>query len=182
MDTDLVVRAQHGDQGAFVSLALAVGDRLQAVAHRVLRDFSLAEDATQAALLAMWRDLPQLRDPNRFEGWAYRLLLHACYAEARRARRGGPVVRLVPANEPAGTDAIGTVIDRDQLERGFQRLSLDHRAVIVLHYFADLSLDQIGETLGIPPGTARSRLHHAMRQLRAALEADERPGAREVRA
>ena len=87
MDTELVVQAQHGDEGAFASLAIAVGDRLHAVAHRILRDIDLAEDATQQALLSIWRDLPQLRDPARFEAWSYRLLVRSCYAEARRARQ-----------------------------------------------------------------------------------------------
>src|SRR5512141_1773597 len=100
MDTELVIRAQHGDEGAFTSLAVAVGDRLHAVAHRILRDTDLAEDATQQALLAIWRDLPQLRDPARFDAWSYRLLVRACYAEASRTRRLAPNVRLLPVDEP----------------------------------------------------------------------------------
>ena len=102
MDTDLVIRAQHGDEEAFASLAVAAGDRLHAVAHRILRDIDLAEDATQQALLTVWRDLPQLRDPARFDAWSYRLLVRACYAEARRTRRWSPNLRLLPADEPSG--------------------------------------------------------------------------------
>ncbi len=132
MDTDLVIRAQHGDEEAFASLAVAAGDRLHAVAHRILRDIDLAEDATQQALLTVWRDLPQLRDPARFDAWSYRLLVRACYAEARRTRRWAPNLRLLPADEPSGADDSNTVADRDQLERGFRRLSIDHRAVVVL--------------------------------------------------
>jgi RNA polymerase sigma-70 factor (ECF subfamily) len=180
MDTDLVIRAQHGDEEAFASLAVASGDRLHAVAHRILRDIDLAEDATQQALLAMWRDLPQLRDPARFDAWSYRLLVRACYAEGRQSRRTLANLRLLPADEPATADAVGVVHDRDQLERGFRRLSIDHRAVVVLHHYLDLSLDEVAEALGVPVGTVRSRLHHAMRGLRAALDADLRPGAREV--
>jgi RNA polymerase sigma-70 factor, ECF subfamily len=78
MDTTLVVRAQKGDEQAFASLALPLGNRLHALAHRILRDIDLAEDATQQALLSVWRDLPQLRDPARFEAWSYRLLVRAC--------------------------------------------------------------------------------------------------------
>ena len=100
MDTELVIAAQHGDEEAFASLAVAVGDRLHAVAHRILRDIDLAEDATQQALLTIWRDLPQLRDPARFEAWSYRLLVRACYAEGRRTRRWAPNLRLLPADEP----------------------------------------------------------------------------------
>jgi len=180
MDTDLVIRAQGGDEGAFVSLAVAVGDRLHAVAHRILRDTDLAEDATQQALLAIWQDLPQLRDPARFEAWSYRLLVRACYAEGRKSRRWAPNLRLLPADEPMGADALHTVIDRDQLERAFRRLSVDHRAVVVLHHYLDLSLAEVAESLGVPEGTVRSRLHYAMRGLRAALDADARPTSREA--
>jgi RNA polymerase sigma-70 factor (ECF subfamily) len=180
MDRDLVVRAQSGDEEAFASLAVAAGDRLHAVAHRILRDIDLAEDATQQALLTIWRDLPQLRDPARFDAWSYRLLVRACYAEARRTRRWAPNLRLLPVDEASATDDSKLVVDRDQLERGFRRLSIEHRAVVVLHHYLDLPLDEVADTLGVPIGTVRSRLHHAMQGLRAALDADARPTAREV--
>ena len=179
MDAELIGRAQHGDEEAFASLAVASGDRLHAVAHRILRDIDLAEDATQQALLAIWRDLPQLRDPARFDAWSYRLLVRACYAEGRRARQWTPNLHILAADVPAG-EGLSSVVDRDQLERGFRRLSLDHRAVVVLHHYLDLPLDQVADVLGVPVGTIRSRLHHAMRGLRAALEADARPAAQEV--
>jgi len=179
MDTELVIRAQRGDEGGFASLAVAVGDRLHAVAHRILRDTDLAEDATQQALLTVWRDLPQLRDPARFDAWSYRILVRACYAEAHRMRRWAPNLRLLPADEPMGADGLSSVVDRDQLERGFRRLSIDHRAVVVLHHYLDLPLSEVAETLGVPEGTVRSRLHYAMRGLRAALDADARPARRE---
>ena len=180
MDPDLVIRAQHGDEEAFASLAVACGDRLHAVAHRILRDVELAEDATQQALLTIWRTLPQLRDPARFEAWSYRLLVNACYEEGRRTRARRPTVPVLHGQDPSAGDAFGGVIDRDQLERGFRRLSVEHRAVLVLHQFLDLSIDEVAETLGIPAGTVRSRLHHAMRGLRAALEADGRSPLREA--
>jgi RNA polymerase sigma-70 factor, ECF subfamily len=180
VDTELIGRAQHGDEEAFASLAVAVGDRLHAVAHRILRDIDLAEDATQQALLTIWRDLPRLRDPARFDAWSYRLLVRACYAEAGRSRRWMANIRLLPTDEAAGTDGMSSVVDRDQLDRGFRRLSIDHRAVVVLHHYLDLPLDAVAEALDVPVGTVRSRLHHAMRGLRAALEADGRPTKREA--
>ena len=180
MDTDLVVRAQRGDKGAYADLAARIADRHLAVARRILRDLDLAEDATQQALLSIWQDLPQLRDPARFEAWAYRLLLRACYAEGRKQRRWAPNLRLLPADEPRETDRYGSVVDRDQLESGFRRLSLDHRTVVVLHHYLDLPVERIAEILGIPVGTAHSRLHYAMRGLRAALDADARASTREV--
>jgi len=181
MDIDLVTRAQRGDEEAFAILAVAAGNRLHAVAYRILRDTALAEDATQQALLAIWRDLPRLRDPARFDAWSYRLLVHACYAESRRTRRWTPnLVLIATTNEPAQADGSNSVVDRDQLERGFRRLTVDHRAVVVLHYYLDLPLDRVAEALDVPVATVRSRLHHAMRGLRAALDADARPVAREA--
>ena len=174
MDRDLVILAQSGDKGAFTSLAAALSDRFLAASNRILRDLSLAEDATQAALLSIWRDLPQLRDPARFEAWSYRLLVRACYAEAGRSRRWAPNLRLLPSDEPMGADALSTVVDRDQLERAFKRLSIDHRAVVVLHHYLDMPLEQVADALDIPVGTAASRLHYALRGLRAALDADAR--------
>jgi RNA polymerase sigma factor (sigma-70 family) len=180
LDSDLVIRAQHGDEEAFASLAVACADRLHAVAHRILRDVDLAEDATQQALLTIWRNLPQLRDPTRFEAWSYRLLVNACYDEGRRSRAWKPTLRVIDDVGPPAPDALRDIHDRDQLERGFRRLSIDHRAVLVLHQYLDLSVDEVAEALGVPAGTVRSRLHHAMRGLRAALEADERSPLREV--
>ena len=180
MDTELVKRAQRGDKGAYTLVAGEIADRFLAVSRRILRDLDLAEDATQQALIAIWQDLPQLRDPARFEAWSYRLLVNACYTEGRKQRRWAPNVRLMSASEPIASDDLSSVVDRDQLESGFRRLPIDHRAVVVLHHYLDLPLDRVAEVLGIPVGTAHSRLHHAMRGLRAALEADERAPVREV--
>jgi RNA polymerase sigma factor (sigma-70 family) len=172
--SDLVIRAQHGDEQAFASLAVSAGNRLYAVAKRILRDADLAEDATQQALLSMWRMLPGLRDPERFEAWSYRVLVRACYAEGRKTRRWAPNLHLLPETASSGQE-LAAVWDRDQVERGFRRLSIEHRAVLVLHHYLDQSPDEIAETLGVPAGTVRSRLHYGMRALRAALEADDRP-------
>jgi RNA polymerase sigma-70 factor (ECF subfamily) len=179
MDLELVLKAQEGDEGAFAALALACGDRLHAVAHRILRDTDLAEDATQLALVNIWRELPALRDPARFDAWSYRILVNVCYSEGRRSRAWMPNLSLLPTDEPGTSGGIGSVVDRDQLERGFRRLSIEHRAVIVLFHYLDLPVETIAESLGVPIGTVRSRLHHAMRGLRAAIEADTRPIARE---
>ena len=175
MDRQLVVRAQGGDQAAFAELAAAIGDRLHAVAYRMLRDASLAEDATQQALLQAWTQLPRLRDPERFDAWCYRMLVNVCHAEWRRRKRAlGDLTTPLPAVEPRARDEISPVADRDLLERGFARLPMDHRIVVVLRYYADLSLPDIARTLGIHEGTAKSRLYHALRGLRAAIEADAR--------
>src|SRR5829696_8621670 len=123
MDTDLVIRAQRGDKEAYALLAGAVADRFLAVARRILRDRDLAEDATQQALLAIWQDLPKLHDPARFEAWSYRLLVHACYAEGRKERRWAPNLRVLATDASRIDGGLTAVADRDELERGFRRLT-----------------------------------------------------------
>ena len=174
MDRDLVEQAQRGDREAFAVLARAYSDRLFAIAQRILRDIDLAEDALQQTLVIAWRELPRLRDPDRFEAWLQRTLINACYIEARRRRVWSANVRVLPIDGPAGPDEMLSVDDRDQLERGFRRLPPDQRAILVMHYYLGLEPAEIAETLEIPAGTARSRLHYAHRAMRAALEADAR--------
>ena len=174
MDTDLVRRAMRGDEWAFTEIVNSVSDRFLGVAHRILRDATLAEDAVQQALLNAWRDLSDLRDPAKFDGWAYRLLIRACYIEARKRRRWYPTTIVRSIAEPTAPDLIGGIIERERLERGFERLSVDHRAVLVLAYYLDLPSEQVAEALDVPIGTVYSRLHRAQQALRGALEADGR--------
>ena len=178
---DLVELAQGGDREAFAALVAMTSDRMYALAARILRDSVIAEDALQGALITVWRQLPTLRDPDRFEAWVRRVLVHQCYAEARRRRAWTANVRVLPVDGPAGPDGIVSIDDRDALDRAFRRLSVEQRAVFVLHHHVGLPLTEIAETLGIPAGTARSRLHYATRILRAAVEADAAPVAHEGR-
>jgi RNA polymerase sigma-70 factor (ECF subfamily) len=180
---ELVVRAARGETEAFDALARLVSGRLFAIAYRIARDHYLAEDALQGALVTIWNELPRLRDPDRFDAWTYRLIVRASLAEARRERRGGQAIQLLPddADASRAPDQFGAVADRDQLERGFRRISADQRAILVLQHFAGLSLAEIADVLGIPVGTAGSRLHYATRALRAAIEADDRSVAGEGR-
>lgn len=175
MDTELVIHARNGDQDAFATLADSLYGRLHQVAYRILRDRGLAEDATQQAVLSMWRDLPQLRDPARFEAWSYRLLVNACNSEHRHRQRSLPQIDGGPYPEPVAPDDFGRVFDHDQIERGFAELSIDHRAVLVLRYFLDLPLHAIADALDIPIGTVDSRLHRATKQMRTVLDAASQP-------
>jgi RNA polymerase sigma-70 factor (ECF subfamily) len=170
LDRDVVERARSGDQEAFADLVHQVSDTLLGVARRILRDPTLAEDVLQNALLTIWRKLPQLREVDRFEGWAFRILVHACYADAPRNRRWASAVRVLHTDVARGVDDYQAISDRDELEQAFRRLPLDQRAVFVLHHHVGLPLVAVAETLGIPDGTARSRLHYATRTLRAAFE------------
>ena len=173
MERELVLKAQRGDADAFDSIVRSASDRLYGIAYRILRDPDRAEDALQLALLRIWDDLPGLRDPAKFDAWSYRLVVHASYREAGRERRWSGRVRQI-VTDPKEEDHASSVAARDELERGFRRLTPEHRAVLVLHYFVGLPVSEIAETLGIPTGTAGSRLHYAVRELRAAFEADAR--------
>jgi RNA polymerase sigma-70 factor, ECF subfamily len=181
VDRDLVEAAQGGDREAFVDLIRVRSDRLYAIAHRILRDVDRAEDALQDALVIAWRDLRSLRDPDRLDAWLQRLLINVCIGQATRERRRTANLRVLPIDGPEAPDELLTIADRDLLERGFRRLTPDQRAILVLHHFLGYAPSEIAETLGVPAGTARSRLHHAHRAMRAALEADARREVKEGR-
>jgi RNA polymerase sigma-70 factor, ECF subfamily len=166
---DLVERAGRGDHDAFSALVGATIAELEAVARLILRDHELARDAVQDAYIKAWRDLPGLRDPDRFEAWLHRLLVNTCLDMLRKRRRRPMEVELTPVARPSIGDETGWVADRDQLERGFRELDPAQRAVLVLHYYVGMSVPQAAETLGVPLGTAQSRLARALATLRATL-------------
>jgi RNA polymerase sigma-70 factor (ECF subfamily) len=172
MRTRLVERARDGDDAAFTELVDLDGDRCYAIAYRILRDAERAQDAVQQAFLLAWRELPRLRDPERFGPWLHRLLVNACYEELRRHRRWSTRLRALPVDGPAGPDTTVSVADRDALDRAFGRLTPEHRAVFVLHHHAGLTLAEVADVVGVPLGTVKSRLHHATRAMRAAIVAD----------
>ena len=173
MQTELVDRARRGDREAFSVLAGGAVDRVYAIARLVLRDTDLAEDATQEALVRAWRDLPTLRDVERFDAWLYRLTVRACADVGRRRRRWRAELTVV-AGEPAESDRTAELADRDQIERGLRRLNEAQRTILVLTYYVGLSPTEAAEALDIPVGTAKSRLHYAIDSLRAAMAAEER--------
>jgi len=174
VDLDLIEAAQRGDQVAFVDLVRSRGDRLFAIAHRILRDVGWAEDALQDALVIAWRDLPSLRDPARFDPWMHRLLTNVCIAQAGRERRRVANLRVLPLDGATAPDDLLSVADRDQLDRAFRRLVPEERAILVLRYYLGYEPTEIAEILGRPAGTVRSRIHHANRAMRAAIDADAR--------
>lgn len=177
MHADLVDQAKQGDREAFDALARQAGDRCMAIAYRILRDFDLADDAVQSALVTAWQEIRTLRDAARFEPWLHRILTNACYAEARRRRRRSEVIRLLPVEPVHGPDESMQLEHRDQLERAFRRLTVEQRAVLVYHHYLGLPLPEVAARIGIPLGTAKSRMHHAKQALRASLEADARKTA-----
>ena len=175
MQRDLAERARQGDHDAFTALVDGSIGRLYAVACLILRDRDRAHDAVQEALVAAWRDIRGLRDPERIDGWFRRLVVRACYRQARSDRRRVIVeLRVVPNEPPISPSPELSIIDRDRLERGFGRLGPDQRAILVLYHYLGLPLSEVAETLDIPLGTAKSRLNRALAAMRAALDADDR--------
>ncbi len=173
--TELVRRARDGDRDAYDVLVTQSIDAMYRVARLILRDYDRASDAVQEALVRCWRDLPQLRDPERFDGWLRRILLRAVMEEARKRRRDRIVLSVIPiASHP---DASADLANRDEIARVFGRLSVEHRTIVVLHHYLGLTADEAASTIGIPVGTARSRRHYATEARRAALDADARAAA-----
>jgi RNA polymerase sigma-70 factor (ECF subfamily) len=170
----LVERARSGDHAAFDALVDLDGDRCLAIAFRITRDHGLAQDAVQQALITAWRELPRLREVERYEMWLHRLLLNACYQELRQLRRWKDRVAPLPPEGPAAADPYRSTEDRDALDRAFERLAPDRRAIFVLHHHAGLPLATVAQIVGLPVGTVKSRLHYSSDVLRAALAADAR--------
>jgi RNA polymerase sigma-70 factor, ECF subfamily len=173
----LVERARHGDRDAYERLAASIARRLYLIAYRIVRDSDQADDAVQQTLVAIWRELPSLRDPDRFESWTYRLVVRFCLAESRRHRRAGWSKVELPEGLRDGRDELAGVLLHDELDRAFRTLTPEHRAVLVLRHYADLSTAEIADVLGIAAGTVSSRLHHATRAMRAQLVANDRLAA-----
>ena len=144
--------ARRGDEDASADLARAVGDRLMAIAYRILRDVDRAEDAVQQTLVTAWRELPHVARRRPVRCLVRRILVHACYAEARRRRTWAANVRDLPTDGPAGRDDLATVMERDLLERAFRRVSPEQSAIFVLHHYVGLTLPEVADELGMPSG------------------------------
>lgn len=162
-----------GDHDAYAALVGAASTRLYALACLILRDSDRAEDATQEAFVRAWREIPRLRDANRFDAWLRRLVVNACYDEGRRVKRRAEV-SLLNANKRFVVDSSTAMAETDRVERAFRQLPLDQRAVLVLQHYMQFSHSEIADTLGIPIGTVKSRVRYGVAAMRAALEADDR--------
>lgn len=183
MRRETVERAISGDHDAFSELARASSDRLYAIATLILRDTDRSQDAVQEALVSAWRDVRALRNPDAWDAWLHRLTVRACYKLAKQERRRNQVeLHVLPdvATERA-TDFSSAIVERDRIDRELGRLTLDQRAVMVLHFYADLTLEQAADILDIPVGTAKSRLHYGLRALRESMRTGSEPAAEQDR-
>jgi RNA polymerase sigma-70 factor (ECF subfamily) len=172
---ELVERAKRGDHDAFAGLVDPALARLDAAARLILRDPELARDAVQEALIRAWRDLPGLRDPDRFDAWLHRLTVNSCLDLARRRRRRPIEVEISPIDSPASPDLSGALADRELIDGALKRLDPGHRAVVALHYLLGMPLSDVAASLGIPIGTAKSRLHYALAAMRLSSDAEADP-------
>ncbi|MEP6638200.1 MAG: sigma-70 family RNA polymerase sigma factor, partial [Chloroflexota bacterium] len=172
---ELVGRAKRGDHDAFADLVDPALARLDAAARLIVRDPELARDAVQEALIHAWRDLPGLRDPERFDAWLYRLTVNACLDLVRRRRRRAIEVELTPIDAPVTADVSGILADRELVDAALRRLDPGHRAVVAMHYLLGMPLPEVAASLGIPVGTAKSRLHYALAAMRLSVTAEPDP-------
>ncbi len=168
---ELVERAQRGDHDAFAVLAGALVARLDATARMILRDHELARDAVQEGFLRAWRNLPTLRDPDRFEAWLRALVVRSAIDVLRRRGRRPVEVELAPFDGPLTPDIAASIADRDLVDGALKRLSPEQRAVVVLHYYLGMSLPDVATTLGIPVGTVKSRHHRSLAAMRDTIDA-----------
>jgi RNA polymerase sigma factor (sigma-70 family) len=177
MQRDLVEQAQRGDADAFTQLVRAAAPRLNGVANLILRDPDRAADAVQEAFIAAWKDMRALRDPDAWDAWLRRLTVRTCYRLAKKDRRRTQVeVGVIPTQDSVRTpDASADVADREWVMSELGRLDIDQRSVIALHYYLDLPMREVAEILDIPFGTAASRLHRGLENLRTAMR--EHPAA-----
>ncbi len=176
MQRELVERARDGDLEAYSQLVRAAHPRLFGVANLILRDSDRAQDAVQDALLLAWRNVRSLRDPDAWDAWLRRLTVRACYRAAKKEKRRSLVeLHVTPdAGSVKAPDTAADFAERDWVMRELDQLDIDRRAVIVLHYYLDLSMPEVAEILDIPLGTAASRLHRGLKDMRTSIGA--RPG------
>jgi len=176
----LVERAQQGDHEAFAALAADAIARLDAAARLILRDPDLARDAVQEACIRAWRDLPWLRDPDKFDAWLHRLTVNSCLDVLRRRKRRPVEVELTPVIVASVDDASSLIAQRDSLDRALRALEPEWRAIVVLHYYLGMPLPEVADALGIRLGTAKSRLHRSLSVLRSVMVLAEAPAAAQV--
>jgi RNA polymerase sigma-70 factor (ECF subfamily) len=170
-----VERARQGDHDAFTVLVDVAIARLDAAARLILRDPELARDAVQETLIRAWRDLPGLREPGRFDAWLHRLTVNACLDLARRRRRRPIEVEITSLDSPTTRDVASDLADREFLDRALRRLDSGHRAVVAMHYLLGMPLPDVAASLGIPLGTAKSRLHYALAEMRTTVDVEADP-------
>lgn len=166
----LVEMAASGQRHAFEQLVEMRLDRTFRTACAILGNEADARDATQDAFIRAWIQLPKLRDGARFDAWLNRVVLNVCRDALRKRSRAREID--LGATEIGRPDSQGEVADREAFNAAFDRLSFADRSILVLHHLHQQPMSEIAAQLGIPTGTAKSRMHTARRALERALEAE----------
>jgi RNA polymerase sigma-70 factor, ECF subfamily len=168
-ETEHALAAQSARADAFRTLADRHLDTSYRLAHAILGQRAEAEDATHDAFVTAWRNWSALRDQAVFDRWFDRILINTCRNRLRqRGRwRSHDLSEELPVTTP---DALGPLHERSVLWPAMAQLAPDHRVVLALRFYRDLSVDEIAARLGVRPGTVKSRLHRALRGLRVTLD------------
>ena len=177
MEPQLIEAARRGDREAFDAIVQTRLDTVYRTAFTILGNEADAQDATQETFVAAWRNLPGLRDTARFDAWLGRITINACRMALRRRGKVREIsIDLSGAREPTtgGAGSASLAADAEVFDRAFARLSIDDRAILVLHHHQELGIAEIAERLGIPNGTVKSRLHRARHALERALARENR--------
>ena len=174
MDRSLVEQAQRGDRDAYDALVRAVAPRLYRTAHRIVRDFDAAQDATQLGLVAIWRELPRLRDPDRFEAWAYRLVVRYCLMELRSSGKH----EFVQIEENFMEKDAFVHLDIEDtregkltvMEKCIEKLPQEQRETISLFYLEQKCYKDVADITGYDLNKVKSYIQNGKRNLKICIE------------
>jgi RNA polymerase sigma-70 factor (ECF subfamily) len=177
VEPQLIEAARRGDREAFDAIVRTRLDTVYRTAFTILGHAADAQDATQETFVAAWRNLPGLRDTNRFDAWLGRITINACKMALRRRGTVREIsIDLPDAQQPAtgGAGPAAEAAEAEVFDRAFARLSVDDRAILVLHHHQELGIAEIADRLAVPNGTVKSRLHRARHALQRALDRENR--------
>jgi len=167
LDPSLIDRARNGDLDAFESIVRARMDSVYRLTSAILGDEADARDAAQEAFVAAWREMPRLREPDRFDAWLQRVAINASRMTLRA--RGRRRVREIPSSHVVALAGHAAPSDAGSLDTALRLLPIEQRTILVLHHLEGRPIAEIAAILEIPQGTAKSRLFNARRALEAAL-------------
>jgi RNA polymerase sigma-70 factor (ECF subfamily) len=172
----LIARARAGDHDAFAALIGPRADRVLRTARAIVGDEAGAHDATQNALVSAWINLPRLKDATKFDAWINRVLRNECLQTLRQRRRVREIdlstAELAGDRSVTAPDPSSATLETAAVKGAFRRLSVDDRMILLLHHLHAMPIEDVATRLGIPVGTAKSRLWKARRALERALETE----------
>jgi RNA polymerase sigma-70 factor (ECF subfamily) len=171
IDETLVIKAVKGDPTAFIKLSKQYQGLMYKTAYGMLGNEHDAADAVQEALLKSYRDISKLRDPQQFKNWLCRILVNRCIDIIRQRQRTTPVEQVwIPDTVEHNSDI------KIDISKAVAELDEQHRVVIILRFFQDMTINDIADVLNCPAGTVKSRLYRALQKMKAKLKFDNKLG------